>query len=402
MKKNLEIERLRAIAVLMTFVTHCSFAQGICPNYFKVPMTGVDLFFVISGFVVTGSLMRTFPEFSPTQSISERMSLSANVIKCFFIRRIFRILPAAYFWLLFYVVLAVIFGKESAYLVGTPSQIFKEIAYFSSGFYNYLGYKGDLAIHYLGHFWSLAVEEHFYILLPFFFVLAATRFSRILSSIAVIILVAGILRPFITPDLLDPHSFNYFTSHRRFDTLALGVMLALIRSSNIKLPKIENIKVPIFVRLMLYHILPFFFLMLLWSGPSVLPPPFNSNFGLTIYGLYASGLVLLASFEKNYIFNYKYLNRILEFIGERSYTVYLSQIGFVCLDILWTNWLKLNYPSTFNYLMLTKPGIILHCILLLTVIITVSDIMYRLIEKPMIKFAKERYNLKAENPKSDE
>lgn len=400
MKKNLEIERLRAIAVLMTFVTHCSFAQVLFPTYFKVPMTGVDLFFVISGFVVTCSLMRTFPELSQVKTISERMSLSANVIKCFFIRRIFRILPAAYFWLLFYFALAVIFGKTSAYLVGTPSQIFKEIVYFSSGFYNYLGYKGDLAVHYLGHFWSLAVEEHFYLLLPFFFILAGSRFSRIFSCVAVILIVAGILRPFITPDLLDPHSFNYFTSHRRFDTLALGVLLALIRSSNIKLPKDESIKTPIFVKIMLYHILPLFFLMLLWCGTSVLPPPFNSNFGLTIYGLFALGLVLLASFEKNYIFNYKYLNKILEFIGERSYTIYLSQIGFICLDILFTNWLKLHYPEVFGYLMEKTPGIILHCLLLLSTIIAVSDVVYRIIEKPMIKYAKERYNLKAEDSKS--
>lgn len=375
----------------MTFVTHCTCIKVLLPNHFKEPITGVDLFFVISGFVVTGSLLRSLPALSHVQSFSERINLCSHAIKCFFMRRIFRILPPAYFWMLFYLALAVIFGKDSAYLVGTPSEIFKEIVHVSSGFYNYLGYKDDIAIHHLGPYWSLAVEEHFYLLLPILLIFVASRHGRIFGCIVVILVVAGILRPFINSELLDPLSFQIFTSHRRFDTLALGVMLALIKNPQIKNEKQVDIKSPFFIKIML-HLLPLIFIVLLWCSPSMFPPPFKYSFGLTIYGLYALGLVFLASFERGYIFNYKYINRILEYIGERSYTLYLSHVGIICLDILFSNWLTLHYPTFSNWFLQRTSGILIHFSLLLIVAIAISDIMYRLIEKPMIKYAKERYS----------
>lgn len=390
MKKNLEIERLRAIAVVMVIVAHCNFIKELLPQFFRDPITGVDLFFVISGYVVTASLLRSLPDFTQLNSASERFAAASEALKKFFLRRIFRILPAAYFWLGIYFLLAIIFGGSSAYLVGTPQHIFKEIVYFSSGFYNYLGYKGDMAVHHIGHYWSLTVEEHFYLILPFFLVCVSTKIGRILGCLIMIFIVAAVLRPFIEPNLMEPHSFNFFTSHRRFDTLGFGVLLALLRYSRNGIS--ESGPKPFLARFFLANILPLFFLTLLWCGVSVLPVPFNVNLGLTVYAMFGTGLVFLATFERNYIFGYKYLREALEYIGERSYTIYLSHIAMLCLDILLVNWLEASYSETHLWLTKSNLGIVAHFVLVLSATIVVSDIGYRVVEKPLIKYAKRHYS----------
>jgi peptidoglycan/LPS O-acetylase OafA/YrhL len=137
--RNKRLDVLRCIAVLLVLICHT-----VEPTRFEAALrVGVDLFFVLSGFLISGLL---FAEYKKRGSID---------FKRFFIRRGLKIYPAFYFLLIITFAYQVRFHQ-----VGPLSRYLSEIFYVQ----NY----GDLI---WGHTWSLAVEEHFYILLPLFFLL---------------------------------------------------------------------------------------------------------------------------------------------------------------------------------------------------------------------------------------
>ena len=145
-----DIQGLRAVAVVLVVVFHL-FPQTLTGGY-----VGVDVFFVISGFLITGLLVRR--------------SEAANRVdfKDFYIRRARRLLPAA---------CTVIVATALAGLVTLPRTQWAELGRdaLASAFYveNYLLYMRNLdylatdaAPSPLQHYWSLSVEEQFYIIWP--------------------------------------------------------------------------------------------------------------------------------------------------------------------------------------------------------------------------------------------
>src|SRR3989338_4341451 len=101
-RKNLEIERLRAIAGIMVTGTHGLFLH-IFPTFMRQSFIGVDLFFAISGFVVTLAFLRIVRiTMTNAGSLEDRLSKSVIALKTFYIRRVCRILPLAFTWMLIY------------------------------------------------------------------------------------------------------------------------------------------------------------------------------------------------------------------------------------------------------------------------------------------------------------
>lgn len=180
---------------------------------------GVDLFFVLSGYLIGGQLMsaacsRTHSELARNQSIG---------LGRFFARRALRILPA------YFVVLAI-------YIFLPRWREFPEMApwwRFLVSVQN-IGLRGDTAF---SHAWSLAVEDQFYLLLPFV-LLFVNRWRRAGLIIPCAIVVGGIaLRAFLAwqnpaPDFgVSPRGFQtwiYFPTWTRLDPLVFGVALAAI------------------------------------------------------------------------------------------------------------------------------------------------------------------------------
>jgi len=138
----------RAIAISLVLTDH-AFNSYLCGvnntqwcNALMVGQTGVNLFFGISGFLITSRLLR------------ERDLTGTVSLRAFYVRRAFRILPAALVYLAFVTVLA-LFGL----LLLSTRELYGSLFF-------YRNYLGPQAGFYTNHFWSLSVEEHFYILWP--------------------------------------------------------------------------------------------------------------------------------------------------------------------------------------------------------------------------------------------
>lgn len=186
MSRNQSLDVLRGIAILMVICCHYPLIWWMQYGYY-----GVDLFFVLSGFLISGLL---FSELAASGTID---------IKRFLIRRGFKIYPGFYVFVIVICLLASSlrpwFLIEASFLqsyivpVGTP----------------------------LGHTWSLAVEEHFYLLLPFVVVaLNRLRQLRLIPLISVVLLVAcAIMRSF---------SQHKYATHLRIDELFLGVAIRYV------------------------------------------------------------------------------------------------------------------------------------------------------------------------------
>jgi len=170
---------------------------------------GVDLFFVLSGFLITGLLLEAKGQ--------------PHYFRNFYARRTLRIFP------LYYFVLAVLFIVVPA--VATPSPLL-EVARqrqvwlwtYTSNFY-IAATSSWASLTYVSHFWSLAIEEHFYLVWP----LVVWLFRRpVLERICVGILVAGLaLRIGLVLGGVSELSVSVLTPCR-IDTLAVGALLAIL------------------------------------------------------------------------------------------------------------------------------------------------------------------------------
>jgi len=209
-----EIDGLRAIAVLSVMVYH------IHANWLPGGFVGVDIFFVISGYVV-----------SIAASLYIDGKTALGFIKAFYIKRIARIVPALVLMLVVTALFSVLF-IPSAWL----SRIEAEAALAAVfGFSNFIliandGYFDPVSeFNSFTHTWSLAVEEQFYFLFPILFFLwwrarrgkaEGGRRALLITGLALASLAYCIWASYATPELA------FFMMPARFWELALGVLIA--------------------------------------------------------------------------------------------------------------------------------------------------------------------------------
>ena len=219
-----DIQGLRAIAVLLVVFYHAGL------TWLSGGYVGVDVFFVISGFVITGLLLRE-------RGTSGRTSLVA-----FYGRRSRRIIPAATLVIVVTVVMTyaragVVFGAQTA-TDARWAAVFLANFHFASIGTNYL--TARLPPSPLQNFWSLAVEEQFYLVYPTLFLLIAsirTRLSvqgRLFVGLVIIIAASFALSVFQTA---SSPTVAYFSPFTRAWELAIGALVAVSTKWLLTLPK---------------------------------------------------------------------------------------------------------------------------------------------------------------------
>jgi peptidoglycan/LPS O-acetylase OafA/YrhL len=209
-----DIQGLRAVAVLLVVLYHAGL-KGLGGGY-----VGVDVFFVISGFVITGVLLR------------ERSLGWSTSLRVFYGRRSRRIIPAATLVIVVtvlasYAVLGIVGGNQTA-IAGRWTAVFLANFHFASLGTNYLTAQGPPSP--LLNFWSLAVEEQFYIVYPAIFLVLVglpvrlAQRARLGIGLGVIVVASYALS--VAQTASDP-TVAYFSPLTRAWELALGALLAV-------------------------------------------------------------------------------------------------------------------------------------------------------------------------------
>lgn len=302
--RSKQLDILRAVAVLLVMGRH----MEPCPNEVSVPVhwltqgwhnggwCGVDLFFVLSGFLISGLLFK------------EHLKMGSISFKRFFIRRGFKIYPS--FWVL------IAFSVAVTFISGRHLEIAKfigELLFIQ----NYNGHMWD-------HTWSLAVEEHFYLMLPLLLIVlsaicarsktstTSTAFSSIPLIFAVVAVACLSLR--IATSILVPYQLqtHHFPTHLRIDSLFFGVLISYY----------YHYQHQKFVQWQSKYRLP-----LLLVGAAIFASPFFcespqifSTFGFTALYM-AAGMILVGILAFPIPANP--VTRTASYLGARSYSIYL-------------------------------------------------------------------------------
>jgi peptidoglycan/LPS O-acetylase OafA/YrhL len=308
-----ELDGLRGIAILLVLVFHFTPSSGplfFLAHIFQTGWVGVDLFFVLSGYLITGILL---------DSVGR-----PHYYRNFIIRRSLRIFPLYYACLLLY-----------GFLTFYPSPIHWGDFLHAGGAAWYLGYLGNISVFLqnawpgaamLTPLWSLQVEEQFYLSFPFI-VYAARR--RTLTMILLASVVAAfLLRVILTLSLPNNLVGTYVLMPCRMDDLAMGGLVAIAQRERPQWLKqrwigwLTGLSAAAFLgTCLLFTVTP-------WSGVM-------RTLGFTAAGLMFTGiLVMLIAWRQPFLLALCRL-RVLVWLGTISYGLYLLHIPALTVVRRW-------------------------------------------------------------------
>ena len=216
-RREPSLDGLRGLAVLLVYIDH--YGGGLKSSHAAVRAfgyvteacwVGVAVFFALSGFLITGSLW---------DSIGER-----HWLRNFYARRALRIFPLYYVVLLGSLLAAIVAGTYAANLLGfvIPALFLQDMPVLAAITDNLAGPAK------LYHLWTLAIEEHFYLLWPLLLLAARTRRRALQMCLAVVVLSAAFHVYVFSIAVPHPSLALDVFPLTQFGTLALGAWLALM------------------------------------------------------------------------------------------------------------------------------------------------------------------------------
>lgn len=292
------LDGLRALAVLMVIYHHFFHSQVIPTNFFlrslvhmdHIGTTGVDLFFVLSGYLITGILLRTRE--------------TPNALLNFYMRRALRIVP------LYYTCLCILYFilPLAHQLPWTPIHTQLWLWTYTENV-SLTFWKPDWTAQ-PPHFWSLAVEEQFYLIWPF--VVFHLKDGRLKKILWLLMGVAFITRCLF---LLLGYQVDFFTLCR-MDGLCMGAMIAVLSRNGLGGLELARIKRSLAV------LLPVSLgAQLILTGTRL---PFIQATKFTLAAVLCGGLLILVLHAKPGTILYTIFgNKLMRGIGKYSYGMYV-------------------------------------------------------------------------------
>src|ERR1043166_4192586 len=347
-----ELDGLRAIAITMVVAWHYLGITGgdgsLQWRALWIGQSGVDLFFVLSGYLISGILLRG--------------KKTANYFSTFYLRRAFRILP-------------IYFGMVALYVAGRQSGIFPYLFSgqiptwtYVAGVQNFwMAALDTYGAPWLGATWSLAIEEEFYLLFPLVGYLISPR--TLFRVLIAILLLCPIARIFAR----DIGYGTYVLMPLRADILAVGALIALLQYTDAVTELVRRI-----VRIAFLLSAGFFPIFAWMIAPT--------NEGMAIWGhtylvvLYGAALFLAIDGAGSPRLTWL-RSRPAAAIAQISYALYL-----VHGPVLITTFAAVRSAPTQSH-----PAGYLLIAAATTVSIALCWLSYRLIENPLIRVAHERF-----------
>lgn len=286
LRYNYNINGSRGLAVILVFIFHLDL------NYFNGGFIGVDIFFVISGYVITQSFLHIFKK--------EKNFIITT--KIFFEKRVSRIVPA----IIVLSFISIIFFRqiliEKHFISFLQSVFFSNFFLSNFYFWNEFGYFGlENLFKPLLHSWSLSVEIQFYLIVPILFFFLIKKKNLIFFSLIILITVLSLLfgevfinRPFV-------YFFPFFRLHEFLFGVCIFYYLSFISNKKLNYKfSYLGIIIIIFSSIFLNETKNF--------------PGFNSLF--PIIGIL---LILISDDKKNILL----CNSVTQYLGNISYSFYL-------------------------------------------------------------------------------
>jgi len=341
---------LRCIAVLCVLLAHAS------SDFFKGGWIGVDLFFVLSGYLITSLLQN---EYYTSGNIS---------FAKFYARRALRLFPA----LLICLTMANVLWQFTPHYY-RPNRLLATLA----GLFYFANLLPWPVLGMLQHLWSLSVEEHFYLVWP---IIVSTFLFRISPRnraffLTITVFLVAAFRIFVfhfnfTYGLFAINSYTFTLC--RMDAVLMGSLLAMASShnDNVKNRKKVNLNWSLGILLCLLATI------VLFVRESNI---YWHNGGFILTDLLCLSIVAIAAKNPNQSL---LSSNVLRWIGRRSYGIYLYHFPiFLALGIL------IREHSSINYLLITA--------LRFALTIFVAEVSYRFIERPVLRY-KKRYQVASE------
>ncbi len=297
---------LRAVSILLVL-----FAHAVDKHLFPGGL-GVLTFFVISGFLITRLL---FLERKRTGSVS---------LPAFYARRFFRLYPVITVYTAVVIALFVLLDFPVNALEPASA-----LFYFANYVYSTPNFDDQMPF---GIFWSLSVEEHFYLLLPalFFFLSGRTRvLAAVVGAACLLCLAARLITLHFHPELVDSYVL-YFRTQYRLDSIGFGVLLAVFCETAEWRWIVRACARPWIVAAAGAALL---------GSLAVRDPWFREGFRYSVQSAAIAVLIAAVLFGERYRLCQLALNwRVFDWVGRLSYSLYVWHMLVIFLVIKLLDW----------------------------------------------------------------
>jgi peptidoglycan/LPS O-acetylase OafA/YrhL len=327
---------LRAISIVIVILSHV-FIGSAYGNTF-IGSAGVDIFFVISGFLITSLLLK------------EKVSTGKISLRNFYLRRAFRILPVAYLFILVVVIL-----NSWLNLQIKAGSFFSAIFFVKNLPVNFNGYTW-----YLQHYWTLSVEEQFYLTFPFLLAFSLNGYIRVIICLVLAVPVI---------EWLGYNKIGVFYTNHWVHTAAFIIINLLGYTVSILVGSLFSILV--FKKIIVFDdnrfnrwlsLILFALAILIRTNSSCLYLPYAQLLFFPVL----IALVLVLNLNPNSLFSRLLHHRVLVYLGVLSYSLYI--------------WQQL-FDNAANW-MISSGSLWLH----LAVLFAVANISYYFYERPLLVF----------------
>ena len=327
-----QLDGLRGIAILMVVCYHFFPGNIIC----NFGWAGVDLFFVLSGFLITGRLLPFLNDH--------------RILQKFYRNRFLRIAPLYFSFLIIFF---------TGWFMLSSAQTLSSFGFYKTHWWQFFlfiqnwVFANNIAESktHLQHLWSVAVEEQIYMLFPLFLILVRNK-NKILYAVIFMIITILASRLYYFNFVMEKEAYLkiYLNTFFRLDSFLCGVLVYLIYNNQLHYRKILT-----FIKWMGLLCMLVLFIYMAVNHDAEKNNAFISGSGYTIIALMFAGLLMVTLLKKNKIINRVTSLAFLRFTGKISYGMYIFHwplflFGFIFLNKLFAYLNYMPHSNTIHFI----------------------------------------------------